>query len=322
MTPPPLPAMSTTAGEPWTTRRLMQWMTRRFTAARIDSPRIVAEMLLAHTFACERLRLYMEADRPATAAELASLRALVARALNQEPVQYLVGHAWFFGRLFEVSPATLIPRPCTETLVEHVISRWRGPGARPGAGDEGGAGGGGWVRIADVGTGTGCIAVTLAMQIPNSRIIATDPVPEALELANRNASRHQVSEQVTCRAGPGLDVVRAAADGDLFDVICSNPPYIPDDEWDAVAPNVRDFEPASALRGGPDGLAVIRPLIEGAWSLLRPGGLLAIEIPHSRREAVLELAVGHARYAHESVLKDHQGLWRVLVANRAGEEAP
>src|SRR3954466_2868002 len=107
--------------QPWTTRKLLAWMTERFTAKNVDSPRIVAEMLLSHVLGCERMRLYMEVDRPASPPELAQLRDLVARAANHEPVQYLVGHAWFFGKQFDVDRSTLIPRPCTETIVEHIL---------------------------------------------------------------------------------------------------------------------------------------------------------------------------------------------------------
>src|SRR5262245_30305238 len=152
--------------ETWTTRRLLKWMAEHFESKQIDSPRVVAEMLLAHVLGCERMKLYMEADRPASASELTTLRELVARAPKHEPVQYLVGHAWFFGRQCEVNRSTLIPRPCTETLVEHII-QWRrlNPGhAAP--------------LIADIGTGTGCISVSLAAQIADGRVVATDVVPD------------------------------------------------------------------------------------------------------------------------------------------------
>ena len=293
-------------GEVWTTRRLLKWMTDHFTAKKIDSPRVVAEMLLAHVLGCERMRLYMEFDRPASPAELTQLREFTARAAKHEPVQYLVGEAWFFGRQFHVNRSTLIPRPCTETLVEHAIQWHR---LNPGHLNP---------LIADIGTGTGCIAISLVAQIPSARVIATDVIPEALELAKANATRHKVIDRMEFRLGPGMHALeRGGAPGERYDIICSNPPYIPDTEWDSqVDRNVKEYEPASALRGGPDGLDVIRPLIADAPMLLKSGGLLAIEIADSQRDAVLELACTNELLANVAVQKDHEGLWRVFTAVR------
>jgi release factor glutamine methyltransferase len=288
----------------WTTRRLLEWMTSHFQARGIDSPRVVAEMLLSHVLGCERMRLYMESDRPATAVELATLRLLAARAAAHEPVQYLVGQTWFFSRAFEVDRSTLIPRPSTETLVEHVLHWLR---ATPGHADP---------LMADIGTGTGCIAISLAAQLPGAHVIATDVEPGALELASRNAARHRVEDRIEFLPGALLEPLRHVPAIARFDVICSNPPYISDREWEAVAPNVREFEPAGALRGGADGLDVIRPLIAGSGQWLKPGGLLAVEIAHSQRDAALELARA-AGLVDPGVLKDHEGLWRVLLATRA-----
>lgn len=302
--------------ETWTTRRLLRWMTDHFQAKGLDSPQKMAQMLLAHVLGCERLRLFMEADRPASAAERSVLRDLVGRALNHEPVQYLVGHEWFFSRQFEVDRSTLIPRPCTETLVEHVL-QWvrRRPGG--GRGAEGGSAlsSAAGLRIADVGTGTGCIAVSLAAQLPGARVVATDIVAAALDLARRNAVRHKVDDRIEWRLGDGLAPLADGPAGQRYDVICSNPPYIPDHEWDAVASNVKDHEPVSALRGGVDGLAVLRPLIEGARAMLEPGGMLAVEIAHCLRDEAFEIA-RRAGFSGPTVLKDQENLWRVLVAEK------
>jgi release factor glutamine methyltransferase len=275
-------------------------MSEHFQAKGVESPRLVGEMLLAHVIGCERMRLYMEVDRPASPEELARLRELVARAAQHEPVQYLVGHAWFFSRQFEVDRSTLIPRPCTETLVEHVLQWHRGSGvASP--------------ILADIGTGTGCIAVSLAAQIKDARVVATDLVPEALELAMRNAERHGVADCIEFRSGSLLDPLRAGPPGRRYDVICANPPYISDAEWADVPRNVKEYEPSSALRGGPDGLDCIRPLIAGARPLLAENGELVVEIAQSQRDAVLRLAE-QAGFNDSTVLKDYEGLWRVLVA--------
>jgi release factor glutamine methyltransferase len=295
--------------EPWTTRRLLEWMTRYFKARNIDTPRVVAEMLLAHVIGCDRLRLYMEVDRPAAPLELSSLHDLVDRAGRHEPVQYLVGHAWFFGKQFDVDPSVFIPRPCTETLVEHVLQWLRAaPGhARP--------------VMADVGTGSGCIGVSLALALPDARVVATDVSEAALAAARANADRHGVADRMEWRLGPGLDPLAADAPARRYDVICSNPPYVSDAEWKQVAPNVRDYEPVGALRGGPDGLDVIRPLVAGAGDLLRPGGRLVLEIAHAQRDEVLRLAGATGVLHNATVLKDHEGLWRVFAAGRAAGAA-
>lgn len=284
----------------WTTRRLIHWMNEHFTAKQVDSPRRVGEMLLAHVIDCDRMRLYMEVDRPASPDELARLRELVTRASQLEPVQYLVGHEWFFKRDFEVNRSTLIPRPSTETIVEHVLQWHRVAGVSS-------------PLLADVGTGTGCIAVSLAAEIDDARVVASDVVSDALALAQRNAQRHAVADRIEFKEGYLLEPLRSGPPGRRFDVICSNPPYISDPEWADVERNVKAYEPASALRAGEDGLQFVRPLIAEASKLLNAEGQLVVEIAHAQRAAVLELAKA-AGYADASVLKDHEGLWRVLVA--------
>jgi release factor glutamine methyltransferase len=293
----------------WSTRRLLKWMAEHFQAKGIDSPRVVAEMLLAHVLRCERMRLYMESDRPASTSELAQLRELVARAAKHEPVQYLVGHGWFFGRQFAVNRSTLIPRPCTETLVEHVLQWHR---VKPGHVGP---------LIADIGTGTGCIGISLAAQIADARLIVTDIVPEALDLARANAVAHEVQDRMEFRLGTGVAPIgtESPVPGERFDVICSNPPYIPDREWEKdVDRNVKEYEPASALRAGEDGLDVIRPLIAGAAHLLKAVGLLAVEIADCQRDVVIDLANQTDLLTNVCVSKDHEGLWRVLTAERSG----
>ena len=263
----------------------------------LDSPRVCAEMLLAHVLGCERMRLYMEVDRPASPEELARLRELVTRASRHEPVQHLVGHAWFFSRRFEVDRSTLIPRPSTETLVETAISTCRERGwAAP--------------RVLDLGTGTGCIAISLAAQIGEARVVATDVAGDALALAARNASAHGVGERIEFREGSLWDALR---DDERFEVVASNPPYISDREWAEVAPNVRDWEPQRALRGGVDGLDVVRGVIAGAGERLAPGGVLLVEIAASQEAQAAELCA-MAGLRDTRVLRDGDGLPRVVAA--------
>lgn len=285
---------------PWTTRRLLQWTTDYFTKKNLDSPRLCAEMLLAHVLGVPRLRLYMDADRPASPEELAAYRGLVERAAGHEPVDYLVGSSPFFSLTLEVGPAVLVPRPSTETLVEHILQHARRtPGFRRPV-------------IADVGTGSGAIAVTLAKHLAEAHVIATDIDPDALAVARRNAQKHGVSDRIDFRQGPVLEPLR----GESCQVLASNPPYIPDHEWDAVPPNVRDHEPARALRAGPEGFDVLRPLLEGSGEVLTSGGQLVLEHAASHSQSLLEIARTQSHLENIYDLPDHERLPRVLVAER------
>jgi len=279
----------------------------------IDSPRLCAEMLLAHVIGCDRLKLYTDNDRPASPLERDTLRDLVRRALNHEPIQYLVGEAWFFGLAFAVDRRVLIPRPATETIVEHVLQHARStPGFGHGTGDG--------VLIADVCTGSGCVAVALATRMPGARVIAADLCADALEVARENADRHKVEDRVEFVAGDLLAPLSehpATRGGGRLHYLVANPPYIPDDEWDAVEPNVKDHEPAKALRGGGDGLDLVRPILEQGPAMLREGGVLLVEAADSRAETAAEIARGDAHLTGVHVIDDHEGLPRVVVAKRA-----
>ncbi|MBT8486753.1 MAG: peptide chain release factor N(5)-glutamine methyltransferase [Phycisphaerales bacterium] len=287
---------------PWTTRRLLAWMTERFTTQSLSAPRVVSELLLAHVLECERMRLYMEVDREATAEELARLRDLVRRAAAHEPVQYLVGRAAFFGFELEVDASSLIPQPATEDLVSAVLAWARACPTTP-------------TRIADLGTGSGAVAIAIARDLPEATVLATDVVPAALELAARNATRLGVADRIEFRVGALLEPLDA--DPRPWDVIAGNLPYISDTEWDdgSVERCVREHVPASATRGGTDGLDFIRPVMQHAATHLRPGGLLALEIGHAQRDAVLALA-RDTRWTDARVERDAENFWRVLLAHR------
>lgn len=288
-------------------------MTEAFTKKGLDSPRLSAELLLTHVLGCDRLRLYMDADRPAAPLERDTLRDLVGRALKHEPIDYLVGEKWFFGMPFHVSPAVLVPRPSTETIVENVLLHAR---AEPGFGGKTGEG----VRFADVCTGSGCIAVALLKHLSAANAVATDISADALAIAQRNADRHGVRGRIEFLQGDLLAPLNDAAGvstattTDLH-YLLANPPYIPDHEWEAVPPNVKDHEPHSALRGGADGMMFVRPLIEGAASFLRPGGVLMVEIAACTAEAAAVLASAQPGLERVRVLNDLDGLPRVVVAN-------
>ncbi len=304
------PALTSSPSNPsavqsWTTRTLLDWMRSAFTDKGIDSPRLSAEMLLCHVIGCERLELYTQADRPATPQERAALRELVTRSLGHEPIQYLVGEAWFFSHPFSVDPRVLIPRPSTETLLEHALQSLRDrESENP-------------VRMADIGTGSGCIAISALKALPGATCLAVDLSADALQVAKANAERHSVLDRLELAEGNLLDPLAGA---EPFDLIMSNPPYIPDHEWDAVEPNVKDHEPTMALRSGPTGLELVGRLIEDAPQLLRAGGRLSIEIAACTAEQALAQATQHALLEHAQILKDLDDLPRVLTAVRVAEK--
>jgi release factor glutamine methyltransferase len=259
-----------------------------------DTPRLDAEILLAHVLNVSRTKL------------LACLRdrgsapgfdALIERRLAREPIAYILGEWEFFSLRFKVVPPLLVPRPETEHLVEAVLAF---------AGD-------GRAWILDVGAGTGCVAVALAKNIRDCRVIATDVAPRALDVAAENVARHGVTDRVAFRCG---DLFDALYPGDgPFDVICSNPPYVEEDAWPALPPVIRLHESPQALLAGKDGLAVIRRLAAGAQPFLNPGGLLAFEVGAGQREAVGDL-LGREGYRDISFRRDLAGIDRIALAHR------
>lgn len=315
--------MPETTSKTWTTRSLLAWMNDAFTKQELDSPRLLAELLMSHVLGVDRLKLYLDPDRPASPLERDTLRSLVSRALRHEPVQYLVGEAWFFGLPFKSDKRALIPRPCTQTIVEHVLQHHR---ARHGPSHSAGAMRGEGLLIADVCTGSGAIAIALLKNLPGARAVATDISHDALDLAKENAARHEVTDRIDILQGDLLTPLRAfapTAGTGTIDYIVSNPAYIPDSEWPdddgagQVDKNVFLHEPHVALRGGIDGMRLVKPLIEGAPELLKPEGQLLVECSTASVPIVLSLAQRHAMLKDARVLEDQDGLDRVLLATRA-----
>jgi release factor glutamine methyltransferase len=276
----------------------------------LDAPKLCAEMLLSHVLKCDRLRLYMDADRPASDDERAELRGLVTRALANEPVQYLVGEAWFFSMPFRVDRRVLIPRPCTEMIVEQVVQH-----ARVTPRDVGGE----TPAVADVCTGSGCIAVALAKHLKGARVLATDVSAEAIALAGENAARHGVSERVEFARGDMLAPLLEHPMGSRLNYLVSNPPYIPDHEWNdpkMMGANVKGHEPEIALRGGADGLRFVGPIVKDGPARLLPGGLLLVEIASSTADSVLAMARENELLEGARIVSDLEGLPRMLAARR------
>ncbi|MCU0726336.1 MAG: peptide chain release factor N(5)-glutamine methyltransferase [Planctomycetes bacterium] len=265
-----------------------------FRRAGIPSPRLDAEVLLAHVLGVARIGLYAGFDRPLLATELAAYRALVRRRADREPVAYLLEMKEFHSLEFRVGPAVLIPRPETEHLVDAAVERAR-PLASP--------------RLLDLGTGSGAIAVSFARDLPGALFLASDLSPEALAVARGNAERMGVADRGDFRAGDLYDAVRGLGP---FDVVVCNPPYVAPGE--TVDPECRR-EPVMALFTEGDPIDIYRRVANGAPELLVPGGWLLLELPGSRADEVR--GVLPPALEVESVIPDFHGLPRVLVARLA-----
>jgi release factor glutamine methyltransferase len=282
--------------QPWTVRRVLEWTTGHLQKHGSETPRLEAEVLLAHARNCKRIQLYTEYDEELPEPVRAHMRELVQRRANREPVAYLVGHREFFSLDLRVTPAVLIPRPDTETLVMEVLSATK-TRTEP--------------KILDLCTGSGCVAIAVAKNCPTATVIATDLSPAALEIATENVATHKLTDRVTLCEG---DLFAALPEGARFDIIASNPPYVSTAEIERLEADVRAFEPKAALDGGPDGLAVIRRLLTEAPEWLSPGGIVLLELSPEQADAVQRLAREMGRYAEVTIVKDLDGRARVLRA--------
>jgi len=288
----------------WTIGRLLQWTADYLKRHAADSPRLEAEVLLAHALGCPRIALYTRFDEAPAEAPRTAFRELVRRRGEGTPVAYLVGHREFYSLTFRVTPDVLIPRPETEHLVMTLLDLAKqAPGDRP-------------LRIADVGTGSGIIAVTIAQQLPRARVTAIDASAAALEVARQNAADHHVAERIEFVAGDLLTCLPAP---EPLDFVVSNPPYVSAAEFEQLPDDVRKFEPRQALVGGPTGTEIIARLIPQAAERLAVGGHLLIEISPMIETAVQELVQAESRLRLEPTIKDLARLPRVIQAIR--EEA-
>ena len=252
----------------WTVLEVIRWTVARFTERALATPRLDAELLVAHALGLPRVQLYVQFDRPLVPDELAAIRALIKRRQGGESVAYLVGKKEFWGLDFTVDARVLVPRPDTETLIAEARERLAG---------------GESVRLADVGTGSGAIALTLAKLFPQAAVFASDLSTGALEVARANAERLGLA--VTFAEG---DLAAPLAADAPFSLIAANLPYIASSEMATLPPEVKS-EPALALDGGPDGLALVRRLVADAPALLAAGGALVLEIGAGQAGATAEL---------------------------------
>lgn len=288
--------------EPWTIRKLIDWTSSDFASRGIDSARLDAEILLAHVLGIERVGLYMDLDRPMAANELEQYRAAVLRRRRREPVAYIVGRRAFYGRLFTVGPDVLVPRPDTETLIDVALQRLP---AEPSSERS--------LRVLDIGTGSGAIALTLAAERPSMNAVATDLSAAALKVAALNREQLGLVDRVELIEG---DLFEPLAGQPPFDLIASNPPYIAEEELAVLMPEVVVHEPRLALVADDTGTAVHRRIIEDAPAFLVEGGWLLLEIGASQAAVVMSLLEAMGGWNEIATERDLGGFDRVVRARR------
>jgi release factor glutamine methyltransferase len=282
--------------EAWTVRRIVAWMQADFERRGIDTPRLDADLLVAHALGVKRLALFLDPDRPLIEAELTAIRALVERRRAREPIAYILGEREFYGRGFVVTRDVLIPRPDTETLVDAALAFLRehklvGP-------------------VVDLCTGSGAVALTLAAECPDRQLVATDISAAALAIARKNTDKLGLGERVSLRQG---DLFGALESSERFVCITINPPYIGADELPTLDADVRSFEPHLALDAGTDALSFYRRIADDAGRHLVPGGALLVEVGMGQAEAVRALFV-QAGFRDVRATRDLGGIDRVVSA--------
>ena len=282
----------------WTILEVLGWTTQRFSERGVPGPRLDAELLIAHALGAKRIELYTRSTELLTAEQLAQIREVVRRRQEGESVAYITGEKEFWGLPFKVNAHVLVPRPDTETLVEAALERLPKDEAR---------------RVADVGTGSGAIAISVAKSRPLTQVVAIDKHAAALRVAEENAERHQVP--LAFLQG---DLLAPVAVGAAFDLILANLPYIPTADIGSLAAEVRR-EPVTALDGGADGLELIRVLISQTPSRLKPGGAVLLELGQGQWNAVVNLC-RQAGLVSPFVVKDLAGIERVVGASRPQAE--
>jgi release factor glutamine methyltransferase len=298
-TPPPSDRAERQTGESWTVGRLLIWTTDYLKRRGSESPRLDAEVMLAHVLNWQRVQLYTHFDDEIGEPSRGGFRELIHRRASGTPVAYLVGRKEFFSLPFAVSPAVLIPRPESEFVVTEYLALTRqlsGP------------------RCVDVGTGSGNLAIAACHRQPAARFLAIDISEPALEVARHNAAQLGVADRIDFQLG---DQLGPAAGGGPFDAIISNPPYIPTAMIDRLEPGVRNYEPRTALDGGPDGLTMVTRLIEQSIPILKPGGHLILEIGSDQETPVRALIEANPQLRLAPTVYDHAKHPRVVHASRS-----
>jgi len=289
----------------WAIKNLLKVTTDYLKEKQIENPRLTAEVLLAHQLNIDRVSLYINFDQPLNESELSGYRLLIKRRLQREPLQYITGAQEFWSLDFIVNPQALIPRPESELLVELAINQLKPPNAfenHP-------------PNILDLGTGCGALAISLAKEVQEAKIWATDISSGALKLANLNAKKHGVADRIKFKHGNLWDPL--VNQGIKFDIIISNPPYIACEEYNDLPPEVRDYEPRSALDGKENGMYYIEKILKGGLRFLNTEGLILLEMAPDQTNEALSLIGQIKDYGESSRIKDYSHRYRVVMAQRA-----
>ncbi|MFN8359491.1 MAG: peptide chain release factor N(5)-glutamine methyltransferase [Candidatus Kapaibacterium sp.] len=279
----------------WTALELRRWGEGYFAEKQIDSPRLTMELMLCHILRYSRLELYLHYDKPLTKTELAALREMIARRAKREPLQYILGETEFYGLPFVVDPSVLIPRPETEFLVEAAV-KYITQASRP-------------LSVLDIGTGSGCIALTIARKVPEARVVAIDISESALALAAKNQTALGVENCEFVKR----DIFRELSVKKPFDVIVSNPPYISTESMTELEPELLRHEPHSALTDGGDGLRFYRRFAEVFPSILAQDGMFFVEIGYGQAAEVLAIFADDYLCTLEN---DLAGIPRIITGRR------
>ena len=282
----------------WTIKALLLWTTDFLAKKGIENPKNDAMILLAHVLKCKKVDLHVNFDQQPSEAERNRFKELIHRRVAAWPVAYLVGYRDFYLLSFEVLPAVLVPRPETETLVVDALAFLKAKTAP---------------AVLDIGTGSGCIGISIAHQKKDSHVTAVDISPDALAVAQRNAAKHSVADRMTFLQG---DLFEPIAAGSTFDLIASNPPYIAANEFAELDPDVRDHEPRVALDGGADGLIFYRRIAAAVGPFLKPGGKLLLEIGSTQDADVRALLAERPELEVGPTLKDDAKHTRVVTARK------
>lgn len=294
--------METISPKIWRTIDVLNWSKAYLRDKGVDSPQVEVEWLLREVLNCSRIDIYLHYERPMSSAELTQFRKMLIERAGGKPVQYVVGHTEFMGLTFEVSPDVMIPRPETEVVVEKVIEilkkrAWKKP------------------RIADIGTGSGCIAVSLAVYVPDCWVVACDVSADALTIARRNAENHHVTHRIDFRQ---IDILkREEIPFAPFHILVSNPPYVSEKMFSELPEIVRKHEPALALTPGGDGLLFYRRLGNLSKKLLTQDGMLVMEIGGTYQEEDVLKVFSTCGLSHSEVVKDYIGQSRGIFAGVA-----
>lgn len=284
----------------WTIIKILSWTESYLKNHSIDSPRLTAEMLLAYCLDVKRLDLYLQHDRPLQTNELSVFKALIKRRIQNEPVAYIIGAKGFFESDFKVAKGVLIPRPDTETLVEQALKILNTRQDKP-------------KMVLELGTGSGAIVISLAKAIPRHLYFADDISLAALAIAKNNAQKI-AKNKIRFFAGAWFSSLRKSLG---FDLIISNPPYIPSGDIPALQSEIRLFEPMIALDGGKDGLDSIRSIIEDAHHYLVPGGTLLLEMGFDQRQGIENILNPYPQYEGVDFIRDLAGHNRVVVIKKS-----